>query len=427
MTKPKRVRSPAYVCTSCLSGHQRWPGAMCPTCGAFSTSIVALDEACTRGMPLPVTLLGDETRASRQRWATGLAAFDRILSHEGGIAPAASVLLASCPGGGKTTLLMAACGVVAQRRRALYISAEQDVAALRCLAEKLGVADRDRLLPVARQNVEDVARLIVDTAPALAVVDSANELAKQSGRQVGEVIGILHGVAHEPGGPAIFITSHVNAAGLVRGGPELEHATDTVLMMTGDPRKNPRRELAASKNRHGDTTITTALTMTEHGLVDVPDDGPAIPRRALGPGCALAIIPGADGRPVVIEVEAMIAPRAGGERRLIASGITRERLATLIAVIERELGTVLDGDVTVRAGSGAVEADAAVVAALVGASRGAPWPPSVAFCGVVRLDGTVAATSIDVAAEAQGMGCRWIGRPGEKLIAALDRSHLRAV
>jgi DNA repair protein RadA/Sms len=418
---PKR-RAPKLVCTRCTTPYTRWPGATCRQCGAFSTAIVTLDEARARGLPLPVSLLGDETRASRQRWSTGLAALDRILSHEGGIVPGASVLLASCPGGGKTTLLMAACGAVAQRRRALYISSEQDVAALRALAGKVGVADRDRLLPVARQNVEDVAQLIAATAPALAVVDSANELARWSGRQVGEVVGILHGVAHDTGA-AICITSHVNREGLVRGGPALEHATDAVVMMTGDPRRSPRRELAASKNRHGDTTLTTAIEMTAHGFVDI-DGSPAIPRRPLPIGAAHGLV-FVDGKPQLVTVEAMTSPRSGsGERRVQATGCAAARVTTIIAILERQ-GVSIDGDVVVRVADGmnvtAPALDAGIAGALVSLSRAAPLPSGVVLHGELALDGTIRTGDVDIEARALG---RLVGRPGEKLVDALGRAHL---
>jgi DNA repair protein RadA/Sms len=424
MTKPKRVRSPVYVCSQCLTGHARWPGATCPTCGAFSTSTLTLADARARGLPLPVSLLGDETRASRRRWPTGLDAFDTILSHERGIVPGASVLLASTPGGGKTTLLVAACGQVALRHRALYVSAEQDVAALRALAEKLGVADRDRLLPVARTNVEDVARLIADTAPAMAVVDSANELAKQSGRQVGEVVGILHGLAHETGA-AIFITSHVNAAGLVRGGPALEHATDQVQMLTGDPRTSPRRELSASKNRYGDTTITTAIEMTAHGFRDV-DEAPQVARRALGVGAALALVR-IEGKVTACEVQTLVGPGLSNPRKIATSGCSADRVRVLVTTAERD-GVIVAGDLVVRSYGEAAQdpgvLDAAIVAAIVSASQGRALPAGVAFTGEVALDGSVRPGDV-TREDCAALGLRLIGIPGRNLVESLAAAALR--
>ncbi len=429
MTK-RRAPAPKLVCTKCMAPFTRWPGARCSKCGAFSTCIVTLDEARERGLPLPMTLVGDATKATRARLRTGLAGFDRILSHEGGIVPAASVLVAACPGSGKTTLLLASAGEVARGRgrRAVYASAEQDVSSLRSLGEKLGVAGRDRLLPVCVRSLGEVEAVVGTSAPALVIVDSATEIAKHSRTQPQAVVAALHEMAHSTH-TSIIITAHINAAGLVRGGPELEHATDTVLMMTGDPRKSPRRELAASKNRHGDTTITTAIEMTAAGFRDV-EDPPRAARRALGIGAALAVVR-VDGAPSVVEVQVMIGPSCLSNPRRIttAGGLGVERLRVLVTVMERE-GVIVAGDVVAQAYGGAASdpgaLDAAVCAALISSSRGTPLPSGVAFTGALGLDGAVRPGDV-TADDVSGLGLRLVGRPGERFVAALDRAHLSRV
>lgn len=430
MTRARRAARAKWVCVRCTVPLARWPGAACPRCAAFSTAIVTLDEARARGLPLPMSMLGDATtaKATRTRWRTGLRGFDRILSHEGGIVPAASVILAACPGGGKTTLLLAACGEIARRRRAVYASAEQDVSSLRALAERLGVHQRGRLLPVSVRSLEAIEAVLRSAQPSVIVVDSANELARHTRTQTHAIVGALHEMAHSTQ-TAVIVTSHVNASGLVRGGPEVAHQSDAVMLLSGDPKVSAMRTLGADKNRHGDTTITASIKMTASGFVDV-DHAPAVPQRPLGIGAALAPVR-VEGRPTMIEVQAMIGPTLSNPRRITtAGGIGVERVRVLVAVAERE-GVLLAGDVTARA-YGALAGDpgpldAAIVAALVSASQGRALPVGIVFGGEVGLDGTVRGDDVG-REDAASVRLRLVGWSGERIIEAIGRAHLsRAV
>ncbi len=422
----RRSPRPAFVCVRCAVPALRYK-SWCPACGA-PLSLVTIEKARARGIPLPFSIVGAPDKVGRQRWRTGLAGFDRILSHEGGVVPAASVLVAACPGSGKTTLLLATGGHVARgRRRVAYCSSEQDVAALGGLAERLSVHQLSRLVPVAVASVEDVATVVRRVAPALVVVDSATEIAKRSHLQPQAVVAALHELAHATR-TAVFATVHVNASGMVRGGPELEHATDAVVMLTGDPRRSTRRELAASKNRYGDTTQTAIIEHTAHGFVDVANVRPAIPKRALGVGAALAIVRAPDGTLAVVEVQVMLSASLSNPRRITAAGVSVERVRVLASVAERE-GVIVAGDLVLRSypeTSSAPGLDAAIVAALVSAAQGRALPAGIAFAGEIGLDGGVRAGDVspeDVAAH----GLRMVGQPGQRLTDALDRAHLRAV
>lgn len=220
----------------------------------------------------------------------------------------------------------------------------------------------------------------------------------------------------------------------MRGGPESEYGVDAVVMMMGDPRRSPMRELTTPKNRHNDTTVTATIKMTTAGFVDI-DSTPVAPRRQLGVGAALALIRDCEGRPAIVEVQAAIvatANAAGGnvQRRITTSGCSAERVRVLVATVDREV-PVPAGDLVVRVyGEVAADAgqlDAAIAGAIVSVVRGQPPPPSIALHGELALDGTLRAAAGDVEAEAARLGLRLVGREGEPLVSALGRAHVHAV
>lgn len=383
----RRSPRPRWVCTACTAPLARWPGARCPKCAGFATAIIGIDDAIARGVPLPFALLAaTRSKGPPQRLRTGLAALDRVLSTEGGAVPGDSILLAAVPGAGKTTMLMQACAHVARRRRALYITIEQDVPSLAALAERLGAS---KVIPIASRSLGEVEGHVRSVRPALAIVDSVTELAKCERTTVAAVVSRLHALAHEAGA-TLVLTSHVNSSGLVRGGPEVSHGTDAVLLMLGEPRKTRRRTLVQEKNRANDTTIGGEMEMTDRGLVAVTATPPSAPR-ALGPGRALGLVHDGEGARVV-EVEAARTPRDGsGERRMVAVGFPAERLRSIAATAERD-GVDLGGDhVTVRLAAGAktsdVAIDAAVYGAITSAARGVALPAGVVLAGEVGLGG----------------------------------------
>jgi predicted ATP-dependent serine protease len=223
------------------------------------------------------------------------------------------------------------------------------------------------------------------------------------------------------------ITSHVNAAGLVRGGPEVAHGTDAVLLILGDPRKSRRRTIIADKNRANDTTFSVEIEMTDRGFVDVAEVGPAIPRRALGPGCALGLARAADGV-VAVEIEAMITPSTSTPRKIAASGVAVERVRVIIETLSRDLP--IPGDVVIRAHGPAVadpsQLDGACAAAIWSAAVQRALPTGVAVAGGLSLSGELRASDVtpeDVA----GLHLRLVARPGASLVQALSGAHLRAV
>jgi len=215
---------------------------------------------------------------------------------------------------------------------------------------------------------------------------------------------------------AMLITAHVNSAGMVRGGPELEHATDGVLMLTGHPQRSRLRELGSTKNRHGDTTLTTAMEMTAAGFRDV-DPGPGFPRRALGVGAALGLV---DGK--LVEVQALIAATSSTPRKIVTSGVAVERVRVLLDVLARA-GCPIAADVTVRTYGDGDPGDAAVYAALWSCAVGRALPPSTCLAGEVGLDGALRGVG-DVEVPS---GYRLLGHAGARLFDLLGKAHLSCV
>jgi DNA repair protein RadA/Sms len=422
----RRAPAPRLVCVRCRETYTKWPGAACRKCGAFSTAIITLDEARARGVPLPFALVGSADKVSRQRFRTGLAALDKMLSREGGAVPGSSVLVAAVPGSGKSTLWLQAAGEIARRRRAVYVTSEQDVASLRTLAEKLGVHERRQLIPLACRSLEEIEQHLRSLRPAFAVVDSASELAKHARMAVAVVVGRLHELAHETGA-GIVITSHVNAAGLVRGGPEVAHGTDAVLLILGDPRKSRRRTIISDKNRANDTTLSVEVEMTEHGFVDVTEVGPAIPRRAFGVGCVLGLARSADGI-VAVEIEAMVTATMSTSRKITASGVAVERVRVIVETLSRDLA--VPGDLVIRVHGPAVvdpsQLDAACAAAIWSAVVQRALPAGVAVAGGLSLSGELRASDV-TPEDAAGLRLRLVARAGAALVQALAGAHLRAV
>lgn len=395
-----------------MAPYQKWPGAHCRKCGASSLGMLSLQAALDKELPLPAPLLKLLIKDTKVRYLTGLRAFDRLLSHEGGAVPGTCLVIAAVPGGGKTTLLMGSAGFIAKKRSTMYASAEQDLTALNRLAEKLGVADRAKLVLISCKSLDKLLARIAQVRPSFLVVDSANDLAQYSGTTPQNVVATLHQLASGTK-MTIVVVSHVNAELMVRGGPALAHKTDAVFMLMGEPKKSTMRELVADKNRLGDTTITTSLKMTAHGFVDV--DARSEINRKLPVGAALAIV-GGD----VLEVQAMLSARSG-ERRITSNGRTDNRLRDLVSVVEGE-GLPLDNrNVTVRITDSEHVTnpglDAAIVAALLSAVAKVPLPTGCALCGEIMLSGELRGEQPEE--DAKRLKLRLLGKPGKSIIRSI--------
>jgi len=394
-----------YACTECGGQQPRWVGR-CPSCGAWSTlveeTIRAPDES-RRIRQNPETesakpmLLGEIDTASAVRLATNIVEFDRVLG--GGLVPGAVVLLAGEPGVGKSTLALQIAGALGSRAPILYVTGEESPEQLRLRAERLAVLPKD-LLVLADTRAESIAEIWADRLPSVVVVDSIQTLrtdrvesAPGSVAQVRECAAELSAIAKSRNA-ALILVGHVTKEGTVAGPRVLEHLVDVVLAFEGD-RGQFFRLLRAGKNRFGSTQEVGVFAMTERGLEDVenPSELFLAERRAGAPGsCIASLVEGS--RPMLVELQALVAPAGYGATRRTTVGLDDGRLALLIAALDRHSDVdFLSRDVYANVAGGLrisePGADLALALALASSRLDIPLPADVAAFGEIGLGGEV--------------------------------------
>jgi DNA repair protein RadA/Sms len=426
----KRSRT-AFVCNACGANAPRWLGR-CPTCGAWESLVEERLDA--RGAPRSggANVAGDRTRPTRladvapdaaRRIHTGLAELDRVLG--GGVVLGGVVLLGGDPGIGKSTLLMQAlAGMAASGRTVLYASGEESAAQIALRARRLGDAGVDRVLVQATTELEEVEAAIDEEKPEVVVVDSIQTLRSTDLESAAGSVGQLREVAArlvelaKRRGIALFVIGHVTKDGALAGPKILEHLVDTVLSFEGDATSS-HRIVRASKNRFGPAQEMAVFEMVRDGLREVPDPSAHFlaerPARVSGS----VVVPISEGaRPVLLEVQALVAPAIYGQARRVAAGIEGSRLAILLAVIERKADVhVLDRDVFASVAGGArIEeraADLALAVAIVSSLRDRPVPTDLVVFGEVGLAGELRAVprAPQRVLEAKKLGFRRIVMP----------------
>ncbi|HNX30268.1 MAG TPA: DNA repair protein RadA [Holophaga sp.] len=390
--------SSMFECTACGTRYPK-PMGKCGTCGAFGTIEEVRDRDLKRTGSAyalsqyqePVPLDDVEVRDT-ERAATGLVELDRVLG--GGVVPGMVVLLGGEPGIGKSTLVLqwaAACG-----GSVLYASGEESERQIKLRAQRLGAEN-----PGIHLFAETDVRRILETAdrmkPTLLLVDSIQTLFdpefESSAGSVSQVRGcaaLLSRWAKQTGTPLVLV-GHVTKDGTLAGPKVLEHLVDTVLAFEGD-RHHHHRLLRALKNRFGAAFELGVFAMTERGLV--PAEGnPFFLESEARPGCAATVVLSGT-RPMVVEIQALVASAGLGIPRRTALGIDGQRLSMLCAVTERRGGVQLhDRDVYLNVAGGLeVEdpaADLAVVAALTSSATGRVLAGKCLFLGEVGLTGEV--------------------------------------
>ncbi|MEA2428222.1 MAG: hypothetical protein QOF37_1850, partial [Thermoleophilaceae bacterium] len=346
------ARTTVFVCSQCGHDSAKWHGR-CPGCEEWNTMVEErlAPAAAPGGRPgrasgralKPVPLAEVEAPAVR-RLVTGIGELDRVLG--GGLVPGSMVLIGGSPGIGKSTITGGALGnLAAAGRRVLYVSGEESAAQVKLRAERLG-PDALRVPIVAETDLEAVEATIEAEGPEVCVVDSVQTLhssglsgAAGSVGQVREVAGRLTRIAKERG-VAILLVGHVTKDDALAGPRVLEHLVDCVLQFEGE-RERTYRTLRALKNRFGSTNETGVFEMRDTGLVEVADASARFVGEATrGPGsvvlCAME-----GSRPLLVEVQALVAPTSLVPPRRVANGVVRIRLALVMAVLSRHAGVQL--------------------------------------------------------------------------------------
>ena len=409
-----------YVCQVCAESFLRWEG-QCRACGAWNTLVETLVREPARARTAATGSAGDGAAPTPLRGlsepelvrrTTGIGELDRVLG--GGLVPGSLVLLGGEPGVGKSTLVLAAAAGIATTRgrgervaRAddaaivLYASGEESAGQLRLRASRLGLTEGpagEAILVLAETDVERIVERATTVHPAVLVVDSIQTVALDaldgppgSVGQVRESALRLLQYAKGDGVPVVLV-GHVTKDGGLAGPKTLEHLVDAVLTLEGE-RGGGMRLLRATKNRFGSTEEVGVFAMGEDGLREVADparaflagDGPAAPGSAIA-----ATLEGS--RPLLVEVQALVAPAAYGLPRRTATGIDQSRLALLLAVLARRAGIALASlDVYASVAGGlAIEEpalDLPLALALASSLRDRPVLPATVAAGEIGLLG----------------------------------------
>ncbi|HZT91472.1 MAG TPA: DNA repair protein RadA [Gaiellaceae bacterium] len=423
-----------HVCTECGTSSGRWLGR-CPGCGEFGTMAAELPPRGPRrgarsgaGAPRPPLRLVDVVAEESERIPTDVTELDRVLG--GGLVPASLVLVGGEPGVGKSTLLLSALGAISRSRRALLITGEESVAQVKLRAARLGGCGDVEIL--AETELEAVCEAIERWAPAVCVIDSVQTLWSQevgsapgSVSQVREAAARLLRVAKEAG-VATFLVGHVTKDGAVAGPRVLEHLVDCVLQFEGD-RYHEHRILRAVKNRFGSTNELGVFEMTGGGLVGVPDPSELFGKTHDGEIGAAVTCTLEGTRPLLLEIQALVAATDLAMPRRVGTGVDPKRLAMIVAVLSRHAGVALGAaDVFVNVAGGVridePGADLGIAVAIASAARGVPVRENLVSFGEIGLTGRLRpATQADRRAEeARKFGSRTVLGPGtETLRAAL--------
>lgn len=407
MPKPKSV----YRCTECGHEHPKWVGR-CEACGEWNS--IAEEPAVGRGsgaagqrgraparhvpLAVPPARLRDIASESLQRWRTGLNEFDFVLG--GGIVPGSMTLIGGEPGIGKSTLLLqAAARLEAVGRTVLYASGEESPDQIRLRADRL-VEDAGPVHVLGETRLEAIIEAVAAVHADVAVIDSIQtvyteslESAPGNVGQVRECSGQLMRFAKESG-TSVIVVGHVTKGGGIAGPKTLEHIVDTVLYFEGEAALDYRL-LRTTKNRFGSVDELGVFSMTESGLVAVPNPSAVFLAARAGGISGSAVTALMEGtRPVLVEVQALAAKSGFGTPQRVATGLDPRRLAVLLAVLERRAGSSfadLDVFVQVTAGVRLTEpgGDLAIAAALLSSLHNRPAPADALFLGEIGLGGEI--------------------------------------
>lgn len=397
-------RSLSFICQNCGAAASRWQGK-CEACGEWNTLAQEGAERPAgpgrkpgKGRLFALEPLAGEAHDA-PRLPSGVAELDRVTG--GGFVRGSVLLMAGDPGIGKSTLLIQATAALARAgHRAVYISGEEAVAQVRLRAERLGLREAAVEL-AAETSVEDIiATLSEGKTPRLIVIDSIQtmwtELVESAPGTVTQVRGSAQALIRfaKKSGAAIILVGHVTKDGQIAGPRVVEHMVDAVLSFEGEG-SHQFRILRAVKNRFGPTDEIGVFEMTGAGLREVANPSELfLSERDLGqPGTA--VFAGMEGtRPLLVEIQALVAPTSLGTPRRAVVGWDPSRLSMVLAVLEAHCGVKLGGyDVYLNVAGGMriqePAADLAAAAALVSSLANAPLPADAVYFGEVSLSGAI--------------------------------------
>lgn len=393
-----------YVCSECGYESAKWYGC-CPGCNEWNTmtEVFKAPESSKKALKTAVVpsagvqKINEITCDGEVRYNTGLNELDRVLG--GGIVKGSLVLLSGDPGIGKSTILLQICQYLGQALKILYVSGEESAHQIKLRADRLGV-DTDNLSVLCETDVQIISEYMRTAVPDLVIIDSIQtmnftELNSSLGSvaQVRECTNCLMHTAKSLNIPTIVV-GHVNKDGNIAGPKVLEHIVDAVLYFEGE-RHLSYRILRAVKNRYGSTNEIGVFEMKDNGLSEVENPSQMMisgrPKNTSG-SCVACLMEGS--RPILAEVQALVSASGFGNPRRMANGFDYNRLAMLIAVLEKRAGyffTNTDVYINVVGGLKLDEpaSDLSVALALISSLKDEPIRDDVIAFGEIGLGGEI--------------------------------------
>ncbi|MBC6436801.1 MAG: DNA repair protein RadA [Rhodobacteraceae bacterium] len=393
-----------FICSACGAIHKKWSGR-CDSCKAWNTvhKEVPLGTGpgtslgASRGQPIALIDLATE-QAPPPRRSSGLAELDRVLG--GGMVLASAALVGGDPGIGKSTLLLQAAASFAKAGlRVIYVSGEEATAQIRLRAQRLGLRDAQVKL-ATETNLRDILTVLDTERPDLAIIDSIQTMWLDTVDSAPGSVAQVRASAHELVSfakcrdVAVILVGHVTKEGQIAGPRVVEHMVDTVLYFEGE-RGHQFRILRSVKNRFGPADEIGVFEMTGAGLAEVNNPSALFLSDRDAPAPGAVVFAGIEGtRPVLVEIQALVAPSSLSQPRRAVVGWDGGRLSMILAVLDARVGITFQGrDVYLNIAGGIrisePAADLAVAAALLSAREDIAIPPKSVVFGELSLSGAL--------------------------------------
>lgn len=399
--------STQYVCQDCAGVSPKWSGR-CDNCGAWNTLVEETGSEQTprglgskRGRKVEFFSLKGKSKPPPRR-ITGINEFDRVCG--GGLVPGSALLVGGDPGIGKSTVLLQAAASLATAARVAYISGEESIEQLRMRADRLGLKEATVQLAAATSVRDIVTTLNSGDTPEVVIIDSIQTMFVDSLDSAPGTVSQVRASAQElirlakRRGFTVILVGHVTKDGQIAGPRVMEHMVDTVLYFEGE-RSHQFRILRAVKNRFGPTDEIGVFEMTGMGLMEVSNPSALFLSDHSADVNGAAVFAGIEGtRPMLVELQSLIAPSPLGTPRRAVVGWDSGRLAMILAVLESRCGLAIGAnDVYLNVAGGLKisepAADLAVAAALASSLSGIAVPPHTVVFGEIGLSGEVRAVS----------------------------------
>ncbi|MDR1773867.1 MAG: DNA repair protein RadA [Clostridioides sp.] len=398
-----------FVCSNCGYEHAKWLGK-CPECSSWNTFEEEIEEKKSKHKEIFITekssskpvLIGDIKSKNEERFSTNIKELDRVLG--GGIVRGSLILVGGDPGIGKSTLLLQVSNNIAKSgKKVLYITGEESESQIKLRADRLGVSS-DTLYIFAENNLNIIESYLAKISPDVIILDSIQTVySPDISSAPGTISQIREGTSHfmkiaKTLGISTFLVGHVTKEGSIAGPKLLEHMVDTVLYFEGE-RYNSFRLIRAVKNRFGSTNELGVFEMIDKGLCEVLNPSQVLISEKPKDVSGSVIISTVEGtRPMLVELQALVARSSFGVPKRTASGVDYNRVYMLLAVLERRANmNIQNCDVYVNIVGGIKvnepSIDLGVVLAVASSFRNRPINESLAVTGEIGLSGEIRSVS----------------------------------